>query len=185
VSGAGRGNCSLWLASDPSPPLVLLALRYAAQHLRAALLPVRRWGRGSPARCFSFGRRRLSDRCSGCWSAWRWDWCSFWVSFETPSHRAWALSQGGLYLLKYRRSARLPWEHVREVVREGQSGCPAPFGYQPPGMEGTRQRDSFAPRQLGTGTAELLESLQGFALDPSSRQRLPTDEDLRARIEKK
>ncbi len=79
----------------------------------------------------------------------------------------------------------MPWEHVREVVREGNRvvlrlSVPTSWNGREPGSE-----IHLLPRQLGTGTAELLESLQGFALDPSSRQRLPTDEDLRARIEKK
>ncbi len=95
-----------------------------------------------------------------------------------------ALSRGALYLLKYRRSSRLPWEHVREVVREGNRvvlrlSVPTWNG-RDPGSE-----IQLVPRQLGTGAAELFESLQGFALEPSSRQMLPTDEDLRSRIAKK
>jgi len=96
-----------------------------------------------------------------------------------------ALSQGALYLVKHRHSARLPWEHVREVVREGNRvvlrlSVPTSWNGRDPGSE-----IHLLPRQLGTGAEELFESLQGFALEPSSRQMLPTDEDLRARIEKK
>ena len=96
-----------------------------------------------------------------------------------------ALSRSALYLLKYRRSSRLPWEHVREVVREGNRvvlrlSVPTSWNGRDPGSE-----IQLVPRQLGTGAAELFESLQGFALEPSSRQTLPTDEDLRSRIAKK
>lgn len=96
-----------------------------------------------------------------------------------------ALSQGALYLLQYRRSARLPWEHVREVVRDGNRivlrlSVPTSWNRKDSGNE-----IQLVPRRLGSSAAELFESLQGFALEPSSRQRLPTDEDLLTRMEKK
>jgi hypothetical protein len=109
----------------------------------------------------------------------------FWGQLRNAFAPRLALSQAALYLVKSRRSARLPWEHVREVVRDGNQvvlrlSVPTSWNGSEPGSE-----IHLAPRQLGTGAAELFESLQGFALEPSSRQRLPNDADLQARIEKK
>jgi len=96
-----------------------------------------------------------------------------------------ALSQGALYLVQSRRSLRLPWDQVREVVRQGERitlRLAAPTALNERSLVSEIE---LVPKRLGVRARELFESLEGLVLNPTSRQRLPNDEDLRARIPKK
>lgn len=109
----------------------------------------------------------------------------FWGQIRNAFAPRLALSQGALYLVQSRRSLRLPWDQVREVVRQGDRialrlAVPTAWNQRTSVSE-----IQLVPRRLGVGATELFESLEGLMLNPSSRQRLPTDEDLRARVEKK
>ena len=95
-----------------------------------------------------------------------------------------ALSRDALYLLTYRRMARLPWELVREVLREGNDillRLSAPVSWEGVGAVAEVRLNA---RWLGSTAAQLQSNLRALATDAGLRQKLPLDADLRSRVKR-
>ena len=95
-----------------------------------------------------------------------------------------ALSREALYLVKRGQISKLPWKSVREVSRAGN--CILLHLTEPISWESAKAvRDiRLNPRRLGTTAAKLHSSLRVLATDAGFREKLPSDAELRRRLEK-
>lgn|GEM_PF-3494171 len=95
-----------------------------------------------------------------------------------------ALSRDALYWVKRRRISRLPWKSVREVSRDGNRillRLSEPVAW---GSAQAAPEIRLNARRLGSTPARLHSNLRGLAAEAGLREKLPSDSEVRSRIEK-